>query len=162
MKLRPYSESDYELTALLESDPAVMAHLGGPLPPEQIRAVHEKRLAGAAKGDWYFVIVVDETAASAGIIAAWRTEWEGQTIYELGLLLRPEFQRQRVGWEATGALVERARAERAFPALHAFIDVDNAASNEGVRQFGFQLIGETDSEYEGRPLRSNHWVISIS
>jgi RimJ/RimL family protein N-acetyltransferase len=139
-----------------------MAHLGGPLPADQIRAVHEKRLAGVAKGDWYFVIVTDDAAEPAGIIAAWRTEWEGQTIHELGLLLRPEFQRQRVGWDATRALVDLARAERKFPELHAFIAVSNVASNEGVRQFGFQLIGQSDSDYEGRPLRSNHWVIPIT
>jgi RimJ/RimL family protein N-acetyltransferase len=159
MKLRPYSESDFDVTASLESDPAVMRHLGGPLPAAQIRLVHEKRLAGVAKGDWYFVIVSDETPDPAGIVAVWGTEWEGKTIHELGLMVRPEFQRQRVGWEAVEAVIERARTERTFPELHAFIAVSNLASNEGCRQFGFQLLGQSDSDYEGRPLRSNHWVI---
>jgi RimJ/RimL family protein N-acetyltransferase len=161
MKLLPYSEADFELTSSLESDPEVMKHLGGTLPPVQIRRVHEKRLAGLANGDLYFVIVDDETESRAGIIAAWRSEWEGGTIYELGLLLRPGFQRQRLGWEATQAIIEQARAQRAFQELHAFTAVSNVASNEGCRQFGFRLIGQCDTDYEGRPLRSNHWVISL-
>lgn len=162
MKLVPYSEADFDLTSSLESDPAVMRNLGGPVPANQIRLVHEKRLAGVAKGEWYFVIVPDGTTRPAGVIGVWQTPWEGGVIHELGLMLRPEYQRQRLGWQATQAIIDRARAERAFPSLHALVAVDNVGSNEGCRQFGFILSGQSDVDYEGRPLRCNHWVFDLT
>lgn len=162
MRLVPYSEDDFELTAALESDPAVMRDLGGPAAADQIRLIHEKRLAGVANGEWYFVIVPDGTDRTAGIIAVWPTPWDGGVIHELGLMVRPEFQRQRVGWQATQMLIERARRERAFPSIHALVAVGNVASNEGCQRLGFELAGQSDVDYEGRPLRSNHWIIDLT
>jgi hypothetical protein len=59
-------------------------------------------------------------------------------------------------------LIDRARAERAFPEIHALIAVSNIASNEGCRHLGFQLRDQCDADYEGRPMRANHWVIDLS
>src|SRR5438128_731841 len=81
---RPYRDADLALTAALESDPAVMRHLGGTGGPERedrIRRVHDRRLAGAGRGDWYRAIIVDDDAAPVGLVAIWGDTWQDQHIW---------------------------------------------------------------------------------
>src|SRR5690242_11407131 len=106
MELLTYSDADFDLTASLESDPVVMKDLGGPVPADQLKLIHSKRLAGLANGDWYFVIVPDGSTRPAGLIGVWQTPWEGGSIHEMGLMVRPEYQRQRVGWQASKMVIE--------------------------------------------------------
>jgi RimJ/RimL family protein N-acetyltransferase len=162
MRLTPYTEDDFDLTVALESDPAVMKDLGGPVPLERIRLTHERRLAGTAEGDWFFGIVPDGGTRAVGIVGVWRTPWEGGVIHELGLMLPPGHQRQRLGARAAQLVFDRARAERAFPAIHGIVAVTNGASNAFTRRLGFVLLGQCDAGYAGRPLRCNHWVLDLS
>ena len=148
MELRRYAEPDRALTAALESDPRVMAHLGGP--GDDADDLHEERLAG----DLYFTIVLDEPV---GVIAAWRSD---QDVYELGVLIKPEHQARGLAEQAIGLLLPHLR-ERGIDKLHAFITVTNKPSHAVAERVGFRRAGERDLDYRGHPLRCVHWILDV-
>ncbi|WP_203898524.1 GNAT family N-acetyltransferase [Virgisporangium aliadipatigenens] len=161
MRLVPYTNADLPLTAALESDPAVMGQLGGPVSAEGIAETHAHRLAGMAGGDRYYRIVAD-TGEDAGIVGLWATQWAGSTIHEAGLMLLPPFQGKGMAYRGMAALFDVTRDEGRVSEIHVFPAVTNAASNAVARQLGFTPLGEHDLDYSGRPLRCRHWVIRLT
>jgi RimJ/RimL family protein N-acetyltransferase len=144
----------------METDPVVMAELGGPVPREEIPALHRRRLDGVANDPWWLVVVTDD-GESAGTIGIWQTEHDGSAIHETGWMLLAAFHGRGLASAALGLLLERARAEPRFEQLHAFPGVSNPASNALCRKFGFELLGEEDGGYRGAPLRVNHCVLAL-
>jgi RimJ/RimL family protein N-acetyltransferase len=144
----------------METDPAVMADLGGPVPREEIPALHRRRLESIATDPWWFVIVTDD-GETAGEIGIWETQHDGATVHETGWMLARRFHGRGLAGAALGLLLDRARAERRFEALHAWPGVTNAASNALCRKFGFELLGEEEGDYRGARLRVNHWVLAL-
>ena len=137
----------------------VMAELGGPVPREEIPALHRRRLDGAATHPWWLVVVTDD-GESAGTIGIWETQDDGSVIHETGWMLLAAFHGRGLASAALGLLLERARAEPRFEQLHAFPGVSNPASNALCRKFGFELLGEEDGSYRDATLRVNHWVLT--
>lgn len=56
-------------------------------------------------------------------------------------------------------LLDLARADGRWGAIHAFSGTSYAPSNALCRKFGFGLLDEVDVDYGGRTLRCNHWVL---
>jgi RimJ/RimL family protein N-acetyltransferase len=144
----------------MQTDPAVMAELGGPVPREEIPALHRRRLDSVATDPWWFVIVTD-VGESAGEIGIWETEHGGTMVHETGWMLAPPFQGRGLASAALAMLLDRARAEPRFARLHAWPGVTNPASNALCRKFGFELLGEEDGGYRDAALRVNHWVLAL-
>jgi RimJ/RimL family protein N-acetyltransferase len=158
--LRSWSEGDLPLLERLLGDPAMTGHLGGPETLEQIRERHARYLKPSAGG--MFVIVVGPGRLPAGSIGYWEREWRGQTVWETGWSVLPEFQGQGVATRAAVSLVERARADGRHPFLHAFPAVDNPPSNSICRKAGFRLLGQVDFEYPpGHFMRCNDWELEM-
>jgi RimJ/RimL family protein N-acetyltransferase len=144
----------------METDAVVMAELGGPVPREEIPALHRRRLSGLASDPWWLVIVTDD-GESAGTIGIWQTEHDGSLVHETGWMLARRFHGRGLASAALGLLLHRAREEPRFEQLHAWPGVANAASNALCRKFGFELLGEEDGGYRDAPLRVNHWVLTL-
>jgi RimJ/RimL family protein N-acetyltransferase len=144
----------------MQTDPEVMAELGGPVPREEIPAMHRRRLEGVAADPWWFIIVTDDEE-TAGEIGVWETEHDGATVHETGWMLARRFHGRGLASAALGLLLERARPEPRFEQLHAWPGVTNPASNALCRKFGFELLGEEDGSYRGAHLRVNHWVLDL-
>jgi RimJ/RimL family protein N-acetyltransferase len=162
MELRLYAESDRGLTLALESDPAVVGHLGGPVDADAAAGVHEKRIASVAAGDLIYTIIPDGRSEPVGVIAIWRSEWDGRPIHELGAMLLPQHQARGVAGRAFEQLLPLA-LERGVSELHAFPSVTNAPSNAIMRKLGgFRRVEDCDLDYEGRPLRCAHWVRDLT
>jgi RimJ/RimL family protein N-acetyltransferase len=161
MILRPYGEDDLALTRSMELDPLVMRHLGGAADEDRALSVHRQRLAGQAAGDWYFTVLPEEGAEPVGIVAIWRSDFEGEQIYELGLMFRAGSHRQGHGLAASRQVIADFAAAGLAPQLHGFTSIDNVASEQGAHVLGFRLVGESDLDYEGRPLRCYHWVLDV-
>jgi RimJ/RimL family protein N-acetyltransferase len=155
--LLPYGDADIELTQALETDPAVMAELGGPVAAGEIPAIHRRRLATTEGGGWWFVIVPEPGGPRVGTIGIWESETGGERIHEAGWMVLPAFQGRGIASEALGLLIERARAAPEYESVHAFPGLTNPASNALCRKFGFELVGELDGDYRGREFRVNHW-----
>ena len=140
-----------------------MEHLGGPLPKEGLAEKLQLDVASnAADEAWILVIVPeDEPDAAAGTVTIWTQEGHGEPITEIGWMVLPEFQGRGIGKAAVRAALDRARTEKRWDELHAFPPVANERSNGMCRSFGFELLGEQEFRFRGRPLRCNHWRLDL-
>ena len=163
MDLVPYGEGDLWLTEALELDPEVMRELGGPRPKEELPGVHEKRIAAKIDGDdWWFKIVPRPGEQAVGTIGIWPSEAGGESVYETGWMILPAHQGRGLASRALALLLERARADGRFDAIHAYPGVTNGASNALCRKFGFELREELEVDFRDRRLRVNHWVLVLA
>ncbi len=160
MELLPATHEDEWLTVALETDPGVMAELGGPWSEEEARATHRRRVGGILEhGHWWFAVVPDPATGPVGTIGVWASDWEGQPISEAGWMILPQHQGKGHASAALAALLEQARHDPRWGDIHAFPGATNAPSNALCRKFGFQLIGTGDADYAGRHFPVNHWVL---
>ena len=162
MELAPYTDDDLWLTRALETDPRVMAELGGPWPDEAIPRIHERRLESIAGGTWWFTLVPEAGGRPVGMLGIFGSEHRGHAISEAGWSVLPEHQSKGYASAGLALLLERAHADGRWGAIHAFPGATNAASNALCRKFGFELVGQETVDYGGRALRCNHWVLAAT
>jgi RimJ/RimL family protein N-acetyltransferase len=156
--LVPLSPADEWLTAALETDPAMMRDLGGPIDPGDVPAVHARRLEGIAAGTtWYFTIRLGIDGPAVGSICLWTGHADAS---EAGWMVLTDYQGRGIARAALRALIERARADDRWGDIHAYPNVTNDASNALARAAGFTLVGTVDLEFRGHPLHCNDWVLS--
>jgi RimJ/RimL family protein N-acetyltransferase len=162
MKLEMMTETDLELRIRQETDPRMMAELGGPRPIEDIERAHARSLVLAAEGKcWPLKVIPDGSTDPAGGVAIFLSTHNGETIYEIGWMTLPEFQNKGIAGEAVRQVLDKAITEQKFGTIHAFPAVTNGPSNRICEKNGFTNLGEVDIEFSGRPLRCNHWRIDL-
>lgn len=162
MKLEWMTAEDVELRVRQQTDPQMMAELGGPRPREAIERAHAKSLALAAEGRcWPLKVVLDGATSPAGVVDVFESSHEDETFYEIGWMILPEFQNRGIASQAVREVLEKARAERKFGQIHAFPAVTNGPSNKLCERNGFTRLGERELEFSGRTLRCNHWRIDL-
>lgn len=161
--LRPWSADDLGLLQRLLGDPRMTEHLGGPEAPDKINRRHERYMDMSGPGQM-FAITLGPEGEAAGSVGYWEmADWLGETVWETGWSVLPEFQGQGVATRAVVLLVARAAAEGTHRSIHAFPSVDNGPSNGVCRKVGFKLLGERDFEYPpGHPMRCNDWALDLS
>ena len=110
MKLVDYTDDDLPLSiAGSETDPVVMAELGGPRSLESIERVHPRRVSPSAdRGMWLDVVLEDEPEP-VGSIGVWWSDWQGEELWEVGWMLRPQFHGRGLCSTALEMLIERLR-----------------------------------------------------
>ena len=157
--LRPWLDSDFPILERTAGDAAMTEHLGGPESADQLRARHRDYLAGSEPGAGrMLVILVGADAVPAGTHGYWVHQWQGETVWETGWFVLPEFQGRGIATRATIAMTRFAWADAPSRSIHAFPSVANGASNAVCRKAGFRLLGEVDLEYpRDNPLRCNDW-----
>lgn len=160
MDLVTYTDADVWLTEALETDDGVMAELGGAWPTEAIPKIHARRLDSIARGSWWFTMVPAPGDRPVGMIGIFRSDVDGHAVSEAGWSVLPEFQGRGYASQALEILLERARVDGRWGAIHAFPGATNGPSNALCRKFGFALAGEESVDYGGRSLRCNHWILS--
>jgi RimJ/RimL family protein N-acetyltransferase len=162
MRLEMMTAADVELRLRTETDPVMMAELGGPRPPEDIKRAHATSLAMAAEGRcWPLKVIPDGSAAAAGWVDVFESCHQGETIYEIGWMVLPEFQNRGIASQAVGTVLDKARAERKFGQIHAFPTVTNGPSNRLCEKHGFVNLGVCEFGFAGRTLRCRHWRIDL-
>ena len=162
MRLRDVELGDVEAYARMRCDPAMMAELGGPQPPEGIEAkVRRDVEAAAADTAWIAMIIPDESAPEqvGGSVVIWSHEDHGEPLSEIGWMVLPEFQGRGLAKRAVRMLLERARDERRWGRVHAFPGVTNGPSNGICRSLGFTLLGAQEVRFGEHAISSRHWVI---
>ncbi|AVH54855.1 MULTISPECIES: GNAT family N-acetyltransferase [Streptomyces] len=163
MQLRNVTPDDVGAYVRMRCDPAMMAHLGGPLPPEGMEdKVRRDALEAAADDAWIKMIVPDPDTPDvvAGSVTIWSHDTGDGLMSEIGWMVLPQFQGRGLGKLAVRTLLELARDEDRWGDVHAFPATSNGASNGICRSLGFRLIAECDVTFADRVLRSNHWVIA--
>jgi RimJ/RimL family protein N-acetyltransferase len=156
--LVPWTDDDLELLRRLNTA-EIWAHLGGPETEEQVLERHARYtdVGATGSGRMYSVVLLPERV-KAGSIGYWEREWQGESVYETGWNVLPEFQGRGIAGAAAAAVIAEARAEKRHRWLHAYPSVDNPASNAICRKAGFSLVGEYDFEFpKGTFMRCNDW-----
>jgi RimJ/RimL family protein N-acetyltransferase len=160
IRLRPYTDADRWLTETIETSPAMMADLGGPLPATDIPGIHQRRLDGmAADRLWYFTVDLMPEGRTVGTICLWSDTYEGGRRSEAGWAILEEFQGRGLPTEAHRQRGARARTDGRWGDIHAFPGASNGPSNAVCRKGGFTNVGQEIVDYAGRQLRCNHWVL---
>lgn len=160
IRLRPYADGDRWLTESIEMDPAMMADLGGPLAPDALPGIHERRLRGMATDRlWYFTVELEPEGRAVGTICLWSDSVDGRTRSEAGWAILSEYQGRGLATRALQLLIERAVDDGRWGDIHAFPGITNGPSNAVCRKAGFRKVGEEVVDYAGRALRCNHWVL---
>ncbi|GAA4638043.1 hypothetical protein GCM10023196_094250 [Actinoallomurus vinaceus] len=162
VRIEPWAEGDLDLLRRINA-PEMTEHLGGPETEEKVLSRHRRYLevGGDGSGGMFRVVVLPEGTA-VGNIGYWEREWRGETVYETGWGILPEFGGRGLATAAGRLVVELARAERRHRFLHAYPSVDHPASNAICRKLGFTLLGPCDFEYPpGRPMRCNDWRLTL-
>lgn len=157
MELILATAADAWLTIALETDPRVMAELGGPWPEDAARASHRRRVTSITEDLWFTIVPVPGEPA-VGTIGLWASEVGGVPITETGWSILPEHQGRGHGSAALRLVLELARQEPRWGDVHAFPGVTNGPSNGLCRKFGSELLGQRTVDYAGRLLHCNHWV----
>jgi len=158
VRLEPVTEADEWLTVQLETDPLVMAELGGAWTEEQARATHDRRLRTTREtGSWWFKIVRPD-ATPVGSLVLWDSEWDGEPVSEAGWMVLPEHQGKGYASAGLRLLLEKAAETDRWGDIHASPGAENAPSNALCRKFGFEQLGSSEVDYGGRKLQVNHWV----
>ena len=163
IRLRPWAADDLPLLERLLGDAAMTRYLGGPESPIKLRRLHNDYLSMRPPMGRMFAIVEsdgeEDDAPAAGSVGYWLSDRSGETAWELGCSVLPEFQGRGIGTRALTLAPALAWRDAPRP-IHAYPSVDNDASNAMCGRAGFRLVGEVDVEYRpGRPIRACHWVL---
>jgi RimJ/RimL family protein N-acetyltransferase len=155
VRLVGWSDADLKLLQRANT-PEMKQHLGGPETDEQILARHQRYLRLATGR--MFRIELLPSGEPAGSIGYWEREWGGQTVYESGWHVFPEYQGRGIAAAAAQAIIAETRSRGRLRWLHAYPGADNPASNAICRKAGFELVCGVDFEYPpGTLMRSNDW-----
>jgi RimJ/RimL family protein N-acetyltransferase len=162
VRIEPWAEGDLDLLRRINA-PEMMEHLGGPETEEKVLRRHRRYLEPREEGSGgMFRVVALPEGEAAGSIGYWEREWRGETVYETGWSILPEFGGRGLATAAGRLVIELARAERRHGFLHAYPSVGHPASNAICRKLGFTLLGPCDFEYPpGRPMRCNDWRLDL-
>jgi RimJ/RimL family protein N-acetyltransferase len=166
VSVRPYAEGDLWLLERTLGDPSQMVHLNGPESMEQIRKRHRKFLAMSADphAGCQFTVLAGPVHSPAGNVAYWESEWKGQTGWEMGWFVLPEFQGRGVATAATRLIIDLVTKLPSHKFVLAFPSVDNHPSNAICRKLGFTLTERVSSEYppgSKRSLQVNVWKLTL-
>jgi len=158
--LEPWAEHHLDLLKRTNV-PEMKKHLGGPESDEKILERHGRYLK--LENGQMFAVLMQPEGEQAGSIGFWERTWQGETVYETGWGVLPEFQGQGVAKAAVAEVIEEARQHGKHRYLHAFPRAANEASNGLCRGAGFQLLGPCDFEFPpGTVMTSNDWRIDLS
>lgn len=163
IEIVPWARGDLPLLWRANT-PQMTAHLGGPEPDEKVLDRHERYLRlPETGGGQVFSVVVGPEREQAGGVGYWERTWRGETVYETGWNVLPEFQGRGIAAAAARLAAEHARARRRRRWLHAFPSAGNPGSNGVCRRAGFELLGECEFEYPpGRLMRCHDWRLSLA
>lgn len=155
--IEQWTAEDLELLKALNA-PEMTEHLGGPETDEQVEARHKRYVEGDHAAGQMFTIRLLPDRERVGNVGYWERDWQGEQVYETGWNVLPAYQGRGIAASAMRALVDHVAAEGKRRYVHAYPNVENAASNALCRKLGFTLRGEVEVEYPpGHPMRCNDW-----
>jgi RimJ/RimL family protein N-acetyltransferase len=154
ISLMPGRDVDLPLFRRLLGDPSMSEDLGGPETPEKIANRLARSVADPTR---LFKVVVD--GQDVGFAGYWERSWRDEEIFELGWSVLPAHQGRGIAKQAAAHAAGFACAETPERLVHAFPNVDNAASNALCKGAGFTLLGPCLFEYPpGHTMECNDWA----
>ncbi|AZM54743.1 GNAT family N-acetyltransferase [Streptomyces sp. WAC 01529] len=164
LRLEPWSDEGGLALLTGLNTPEMTEHLGGPETPDKLADRHLRYLRlGGPDGPFGRMFRITLGGETAGVIGYWETTWQGETVWETGWGVLPEFQGRGVAAGAARLVAGEARAAGRHAYLHAFPATGHAASNGVCRRAGFTLRGASTVEYpKGNWHPCNDWRLALS
>jgi RimJ/RimL family protein N-acetyltransferase len=154
--LHPWTSDDLWLLHATLGNPDMMQHLGG---VESVEKIEQRHARFVCENDMFTIRYGDAVAGSIGF---WETTWHGDKAYETGWMMLPKYAGRGFATRAALQIISLARNEGKHRFLHAFPNVENAASNAVCRKAGFTNMGEHTSEYpKGHWMQCNDWRVDL-
>jgi hypothetical protein len=121
MNVEMMNAKDVELRVRAGDRSSDDGRAGWSRPREAIERAHAKSLALAAEGRcWPLKVVPDGASSPAGGVDVFESSHEGETFYEIGWMILPEFQNRGLASQVAREVLKNARTERQFGQIHAF------------------------------------------
>ena len=142
LRVREWTEQDFDAMREILSDPVTMRHWEEPLTEGQVRAwlqasLHGMREAGAAR--WCCERLEDSViVGDVGIVVK---QMRGELIRDLGYIIHHPYWRMGYGLEAAQGAIDWARAQ-GMPDLIANMAADNEPSLQLAEALGMQREDE--------------------
>ncbi|SFD54020.1 Protein N-acetyltransferase, RimJ/RimL family [Bacillus sp. UNCCL81] len=161
IQIRPWEDKNLDLLFQI-NQPEMMEHLGGPESKEQILNRHNRYLNLSDKGCMFSIKLLSEYKP-VGSVGFWETVWNGESVYEIGWSVLPNFQGKGIATNAVSLAINEASVENKYRYIHAFPSIDNPASNAICSKLNFSLIKECEFEYPpGSYMRCNNWRLELN
>ncbi|MWV47113.1 GNAT family N-acetyltransferase [Paenibacillus sp. HJL G12] len=162
VRIKLWDEGDLGLLRQLNS-PEMTVHFGGPETEEKILARHKRYHEIAQKGiGRMFKILLLPHLEVVGSVGYWDQIWQGESIYEVGWSVLPDYQGGGIATKATELAIASINSEKKHKFIHAFPKINNPASNAICRKLGFSFMSECDFEYPiGTIIRCNDWRLTV-
>lgn len=158
-----WADADLDLLRRANT-PEMWKHLGGPETEEKVFRRHQRYLPTdwtGAGGMFRIELAVDHTPV--GLVGYWERDENGETLYETGWHVLPEFQGRGIATAAVTMLLKQAAAQPVLRPIHAYPSIDNEPSNALCRTIGLTLLGSTGFEFPpGHLMRCNDWVFNLA
>lgn len=163
IRLVAWSDADLELLRRANT-PEMWKHLGGPETEGRVLRRHQRYLpANWTGGGGMYRVELVPGHEPVGLVGYWERVENGETVYETGWHVLPEFQGRGIATAAMTALLDRAAAAPGPRRIHAYPSVDNQPSNALCRTLGFTVLGATNFEFPpGHQMQCNDWVLDLS
>ena len=141
LRVRAPQMDDMEAIVALWTDPAAMAHTGGPRDPQIVREHFSEYAADPAgvvtrEKEYWWSVALRETGELVGLVALLeKTAGEGM-IHDLGYFFLPAHWGQGYATEASRPVVAFAFDDLGLESVEAVIDPRNGASQAVARKLG--------------------------
>jgi len=162
MRLRPVDPGDVEAYIRMRCDGAMMADLGGPLPPDRMPGQVARDVDDMTRDEaWIYMIVVDDAGkevVAGTVTVAPHTEPDSPERHgEIGWMVLPEHRGSGLATAAAREVLHRVEDSGRWRMVHAFPSVSNDASNAICRAVGFDCVGQRVITFAGHAFTTNHW-----
>lgn len=161
IQINTWQESSLNLLFKINA-PEMMEYLGGAETKEQILKRHKRYLKLGDSGQM-FSITQSPDFVEVGSVGYWKTNWNDESVYEIGWSVLPQFQGKGIATLAVKLAIDAAMKENKYNFIHAFPSIHNPASNAVCRKLNFTFISDCEFEYPpGKLMHCNNWRLKIN
>ncbi len=141
--IRLFTAADYESYQSIYTDAQMMTFVGKPLTADkalelfgQVLKAHESSLPRQLT----YAIVNTKSAEVMGLVGLIWIDPNDRSTVEVGVMVLPQWRRQRVAHRAKQMMIECAFQHYAIKVIYAFCNNNNLAANLANQRLGFEAV----------------------
>jgi RimJ/RimL family protein N-acetyltransferase len=173
MKLELVSLDDLQLYESMFCNEEHMKHLGGAISAEKSEGMLQRHMrCNTNNTGWVYRIVPeaedftnpedpalqnDDWKRGVGSVCMWTGFHNDADITEIGWGIAPAFKNRGFATKAVSMMLNKAKEDGRWGAIHAFTDIGNVYSIQMCQRLGFQFVEETQCDFDEKPFTAAHY-----